>query len=148
MYAEMNRELRSHPTSSHGHYPSMYINEPSLRGGLPSGAAYHSPLSHRAPSDPLGSPSHDQAVLNRPYSRGGSPYDSRSSRHSDADQGSLRGSPSEYQAASSVSALSRLERPVEGSSTQFPIVAKYECNYCGKGFNRPSSLKVSPYSVG
>lgn len=29
--------------------------------------------------------------------------------------------------------------PLAGSSTPVP---KYECSYCGKGFNRPSSLKV------
>jgi hypothetical protein len=27
-----------------------------------------------------------------------------------------------------------------------PPAAKYECQYCGKGFNRPSSLKVVLYS--
>lgn len=30
----------------------------------------------------------------------------------------------------------------QGSCGSGPIPAKYECNYCGKGFNRPSSLKV------
>lgn len=30
----------------------------------------------------------------------------------------------------------------EGSCGSVPIPAKYECSYCGKGFNRPSSLKV------
>ena len=32
----------------------------------------------------------------------------------------------------------------EGSSSGKPSPAKYGCPYCGKGFSRPSSLKVSP----
>ncbi|KAF8628892.1 hypothetical protein AX15_003676 [Amanita polypyramis BW_CC] len=30
----------------------------------------------------------------------------------------------------------------EGCSASGPTQAKYECTYCGKGFNRPSSLKI------
>lgn len=38
------------------------------------------------------------------------------------------------------------------SSSQYPeensgSTAKYECEYCGKGFNRPSSLRVSTFLV-
>ncbi|EGN99827.1 hypothetical protein SERLA73DRAFT_72613 [Serpula lacrymans var. lacrymans S7.3] len=40
------------------------------------------------------------------------------------------------------SASSGIDRSAQGSPTAFASASKYECNYCGKGFSRPSSLKI------
>ncbi|KIM91863.1 hypothetical protein PILCRDRAFT_101673 [Piloderma croceum F 1598] len=122
-----------------GHHMSKSSDDTSILGGAPLGAAYHMSSSHGA-SNVLGlsHPSFPTVPdTYRSYSRGGSPYDPRISRHSDIEQLSTH-EPSESQTAGS----SMIDRSGQETSASSSSVAKYECSYCGKGFNRPSSLKI------
>jgi hypothetical protein len=125
----------SHSLSS-GHHMSKSSDGIPIRGGAPPSAAYHTSSGHGAfnlphPSFPT------ELDTYRSYSRSGSSYDPRISRHSDIGQVLTHESSESQTAGSSMMDRSRQETSASSSS-----VAKYECSYCGKGFNRPSSLKV------
>jgi hypothetical protein len=124
----------SHPFTPSGHYRSRPPNDTQLQGRMPSNPAYHNPSGRSTPPNTFGSMSH----LHRSYSGGDNFYDSRS-HYPGIQQMPTRGFPE-----------SQVHPPISsapGRSMQDPMVsmspAKYECDYCGKGFNRPSSLKVS-----
>jgi hypothetical protein len=48
--------------------------------------------------------------------------------------------------ASSPTAFTRTHQTVQEDNTSGSTASKYECSYCGKGFNRPSSLKVRSWA--
>jgi hypothetical protein len=137
----MDGNTTNHPLShsfSSGHYKSKSSNDVPFRSGTPANAVYHVSSGHAAPSNAPGSTYSSLPTAYPSYSRCGSPYDSRIYRHPDIEQISTRESSESQTVGSSMMHSSCQETPVPSSS-----VAKYECSYCGKGFNRPSSLKVS-----
>lgn len=143
-YPEANRHPSQPPPSfSHpGHRSSRPSNDPQFRGGAPSNMAHNYPSGHSTPSNapgfmPPGPPTS--------YPGGGNFYDSRSGRYSESQHPSARDYPARIHpsiaAGTSTMSHSMQEAPTASSSSS--SIAKYECDYCGKGFSRPSSLKVS-----
>jgi hypothetical protein len=141
-YPETDRNVMRHPlsrSSPSSHYKSDSNNFP-FQGGPPPGTAHHSSSGHVAQSNTLGlSLSNPSTVplAYRSHSKGGNPYDSRISRHSDMEKMPIR----EY-SESQIAGSSTMDRSMQDNSVPSSSVARYECSYCGKGFNRPSSLKV------
>lgn len=148
---DVDRAIQPWAALTHRHYPPVPINIADFSDGIPLVAPYHQPsMSYRVSSDAVGLLSHDQVVSRKSRSRGDSPYESRDLGHSDADQTSLRGSPPDYHllALAGTSASGQTDQyPADVSPSQLVAGAKYECHYCGKGFNRPSSLKVKFLSL-
>jgi len=137
-YSETDRTM-GYPSSRSrlpGHHMSKSSNDIPIQGGPPPGATYHTSSGHGASNTiGLSHPSFPTVPdIHRSYSRSGSPYDPRISRHSDIDQMSTH----ESQTVGS----SMMDRYRQETSASSSSVVKYECSYCGKGFNRPSSLKV------
>lgn len=137
-------DLRSYTLP--GHFKSKSSNDIQIQQGVPS-SSYRPSSGCSTPSNAqsLGSPAPCMSAHRRPYSsRGGSPYDPRLVYAPDAEPTKpmepsyIEGYP--YPPYASTSS-------VRDSTTQdtvlFSSAPKYECSYCGKGFNRPSSLKVS-----
>jgi len=92
---ETDRNVMRHPlsrSSPSSHYKSASNNFP-FQGGPPPGAAHHNSSGHVAQSNTLGlSLSNPSTVplAYRSHSKGGNPYDSRISRHSDMEKMPIR----------------------------------------------------------
>jgi hypothetical protein len=144
IYLETNRDIANHPlsrSSQSGHYRSKTSNDTHFRSGTPSNVTYQTSLGHVIPSNALGrSHSSLPPVPSIPgsYSRSNSQYDSRISRYPDVEH-----IPTPETSESQTGGSSTIDRTSQGTPVLSSPAAKYECNYCGKGFNRPSSLKVS-----
>lgn len=141
LYSEPDRHFTNH-TSFHTPPPSSHLKSRSfvdvtMREGGPSTSPYHPAPTHTS-SNGLGlyAPS-DMHPRRSMDSRMGTSHSSRNSLEL-GDMYARRASDSHVIAGSSTMDRSAQEAPMPASST-----AKYECSYCGKGFNRPSSLKVS-----
>jgi len=89
--------------------------------------SYRASPGHPATSDSLGLSSSHLPTVTLAHSGGGSPYDFRPHRPSDIEQ---------------MAGPSTMDHSLLETSASTSAVPRYECNYCGKGFNRPSSLKV------
>jgi hypothetical protein len=142
-HSETDRTMGYPPSRSlsSDHHTSKSSDDILILGGAPPGAAYHTSSSHDASNMlRLSHPSFPTVPDKyRFYSRSDSSHDPRISRHPDIEQMSTH----ESQPAGS-STMDRSRQEISASSSS---VAKYECSYCGKGFNRPSSLKVRSSST-
>lgn len=143
IYSETNRDIANHPlsrSSQSGHYRSKTSNDTPFRSGTPSNVTYQTSLDQVIPSNALGrAHSGLPAVPSIPgsYSRSNSQYNSRTSRHPDVEH-----IPTSKTSESQTGGSGTIDRTSQGTPALSSPAAKYECNYCGKGFNRPSSLKV------
>lgn len=152
IYSDRDRNIPSHlPSSSsspipQGHYRSGSSNDTQFQGRTLSHLVYPNPSGYPTPQNafrpmPLG-PTTTSPHLHRTYSGGDSFHDARS-RYPGSQQMSTRGF-SESQAHPSIGGgPSTLGRSTYENPSTSTSPGKYECAYCGKGFNRPSSLKVN-----
>lgn len=142
-YSQTERYNMNHPLSrsfSSDHYKPRSSNDVPFRPGTPSNATYQTSSGRVGPPHNIGlSPSDLPNIpLTHPSRTGaGIQYDPRFSRPSDVERIPIQGS-----SESQLSGSSTMGRSMQDTSGQSPSVSKYECSYCGKGFNRPSSLKV------
>ena len=138
--------LRSY--TSRGHFKSKSSNDIPLQGGVPSSSYRPSSSgSFNAQSFvPFGSPG--VSAHRRSYSRGGSSYVPRPVPAPDAELTEPMGPPYfegySYLPYASISNVGDSTMQDTALSTS---ASKYDCSYCGKGFNRPSSLKVNSYRI-
>lgn len=147
--SEIDRNFTNHPLSrsytSPGHFKSKSSNDIPFQQGAPS-SSYRPSSGRSTPSNgqsflPVGSPG--MSAHRRSYSRGGSPYDPRPVRAPDAEPTEPTGPPyfEGYSYPPSASTSSMRDNAMQDAALS-TSASKYECSYCGKGFNRPSSLKV------
>ncbi|KAG6378155.1 hypothetical protein JVT61DRAFT_13845 [Boletus reticuloceps] len=123
---------------------------PSPPGNLPSSTSHHHTQLHpqyhaRSTSQADQRPaSHDQYTPgSHPYSNSAAQaynYSYTTTGISSRDSGSYSEgyARDQYREPMTVPVASEVRQP----STSSPSSLKYECEYCGKGFTRPSSLKV------
>ncbi|CAE6458018.1 unnamed protein product [Rhizoctonia solani] len=125
-------------SSRAGHYPPHVTSEVSYRAERPDRDVYqtrHADMTPRAapsatlaPSEP---PSHHLHSHHR-----------RVSSTSSASASTRSRSPVAPTQPHSQHVLMRVQQPQPEEFSKEFLAAKYECQYCGKRFNRPSSLKI------